>query len=42
LREALALGDEVLVSGQQVAIQVGATGLERMTAAELADLVKAW
>jgi hypothetical protein len=25
-----------------VAIQVGATGLERMTATELADLVKAW
>jgi Ca-activated chloride channel family protein len=42
LREALALGDEVLVSGQKVAIQVGATGLDRMTAAELADLVKAW
>jgi Ca-activated chloride channel family protein len=42
LRDALALGDEVIVAGRQVAIQVGATGLERMTATELADLVKAW
>jgi Ca-activated chloride channel family protein len=42
LRDALALGDEVLVAGRQVAIQVGANGLERMTAAELAELVKAW
>lgn len=42
LRDALALGDEVIVAGKSVAIQVGPKGLERMTAAELAELVKAW
>lgn len=42
LRDALALGDEVLVAGQRISIQVGTTGLERMTAAELAELEKAW
>ena len=42
LKEALALGDEVLVSGKDVAIQVGATGLEQMTPAQLSVLVGAW
>lgn len=42
LRDALALGDEVIVAGKSVAIQVGPRGLERMSAAELAELVKAW
>lgn len=42
LREALALGDEVLVAGRAVSIQVGPAGLERMTAAELSDVVKVW
>ena len=36
------LGDEVLVSGRGVAIQVGAAGLEKMKPAELSDLVKSW
>jgi Ca-activated chloride channel family protein len=42
LKESLTLGDEVLVSGRNVAIQVGTSGLERMTAQQLAELVKAW
>jgi Ca-activated chloride channel family protein len=42
LKDALALGDEVLVSGRDVAIQVGASGLERMTSQQLTELVKAW
>lgn len=42
LKEALALGDEVLVAGKGVAIRVGATGLERLTAAQVADLVRVW
>ena len=42
LKDALALGDEVLVAGKGVAIQVGASGLERMTAQQLSDLVKVW
>lgn len=42
LRETLVLGDEVLVAGKSVSIQVGPAGLERMSAGELADLVKAW
>jgi len=42
LRETLALGDEVLVAGRTVSIQVGPTGLDRMSGGELADLVKAW
>jgi hypothetical protein len=42
LKEALTLGDEVLVSGKSVAIQVGASGLERMTAQQVSELVKAW
>jgi hypothetical protein len=42
LKSALTLGDEVLVSGRGVAIQVGASGLEKMKPQELSDLVKAW
>ena len=42
LKDALALGDEVLVSGRNVAIQVGTSGLERMTPRQLQDLVRAW
>jgi hypothetical protein len=42
LKGALTLGDEVLVAGRSVAIQVGAAGLEKMKPQELSDLVKAW
>ena len=42
LKEALTLGDEVLVAGKGVAIRVGASGLERMTTQQVSDLVKAW
>ncbi|HEX9563318.1 MAG TPA: VIT domain-containing protein [Gemmatimonadaceae bacterium] len=42
LRESLALGGEVLVAGKGVSVQVGPTGQERMSAGELANLVKAW
>lgn len=42
LKDALTLGDEVLVAGTTVAVQVGPTGLERMAAKDLAALVKAW
>jgi hypothetical protein len=42
LKEALSLGDEVVVSGRNVAIQVGTSGLERMTAQQVLELAKAW
>lgn len=42
LKEALTLGQEVLVAGKGVAIQIGPSGLERMTAQQLADLAKVW
>ena len=42
LKDALSLGDEVLVSGRNVAIQVGTSGLERMTTQQVLELVKAW
>ena len=42
LKDALTLGDEVIVSGRTLAIQVGASGLERMKPQEVSDLVKAW
>jgi Ca-activated chloride channel family protein len=42
LKEALTIGDEVIVSGKRVAIQVGSTGLERMSAQQLDDLTKVW
>jgi Ca-activated chloride channel family protein len=42
LKEALTIGDEVIVAGKRVAIQVGPTGLERMTAQQLLDLAKIW
>ena len=41
-KEAMSLGDEVLVAGKGVAIQVGASGLDKMTAAQLQELVKSW
>jgi len=42
LKDALTLGDQVLVAGRLVAIQVGPSGRDRMTPQELTDLVKAW
>ncbi|HEX6315368.1 MAG TPA: VWA domain-containing protein, partial [Gemmatimonadaceae bacterium] len=42
LKDVLTLGEEVLVAGKGVAIQIGPSGLERMTAQQLADLVKVW
>jgi hypothetical protein len=42
LNEVLALGDQLLVSGRSVAIQIGPDGAERMTERELLDLAKAW
>lgn len=42
LRDAVALGDQVLVAGRAVAIHVGPEGMERMTAPELDALVSAW
>jgi Ca-activated chloride channel family protein len=42
LKDALSLGDEVLVSGRNVAIQVGTSGMERMNAQQVQELVKAW
>jgi hypothetical protein len=42
LKEALTIGDEVIVAGKSVAIQVGPSGLERMTAQQLSDLTKVW
>ena len=42
LKEALTIGEEVIVAGKSVAIQVGPAGLERMTTQELVDLAKVW
>ena len=42
LKEALTIGEEVIVAGKRVAIQVGPTGLERMTVQELLELAKVW
>lgn len=42
LREALALGDRVVVRGTKVAVEVAPDGAERLTAAELASVVAAW
>ncbi len=42
LSETLVLGDQIIVSGLTVSIQVGPDGAERMSERELADLVKAW
>ena len=41
-KEVMALGGEILVSGRNVAIQVGTSGLERMTPQQVQELVKAW
>ena len=42
LKESLTIGEEVIVAGKGVAIQVGPSGLEKMTAQELSDLTKVW
>jgi len=42
LSEALVLGDQIIVSGRTVSIQVGSDGAERMSERELAELIKAW
>jgi hypothetical protein len=42
LKEALTIGEEVIVAGKGVAIQVGPTGLERMSGQQLLDLAKVW
>ena len=42
LKEALTIGDEVIVAGKGVAIQVGPSGLERMTTQQLMDLARVW
>ena len=42
LSEALVLGEQVLVAGRSIAIQVDSTGAERMTERELADVVRGW
>ena len=42
LKEALTIGDEVIVAGKGIAIQVGPIGLERMSAQQLIDLAKGW
>lgn len=42
LQDALVLGDQVVVSGRTLAVQVGPVGLERMSERELAELIKAW
>jgi Ca-activated chloride channel family protein len=42
LKEALTIGEEVIVAGKGVAIQVGPAGLERMTSQQLLDLAKVW
>jgi hypothetical protein len=41
-KNAMSLGDEVLVAGRNVAIQVGTSGLERMSAQQVQQLVKDW
>jgi Ca-activated chloride channel family protein len=42
MRDILALGDAILACGRTVAIEVGTTGLERMSEGELAVLQLAW
>ena len=42
LSDVLVLGEQIVVSGRMVAIQIGPDGMEKMTDRELADLVKAW
>jgi hypothetical protein len=41
-KDALTLGDEVLVSGRNVAVQVGASGLETLSTQQVQQLVKDW
>jgi Ca-activated chloride channel family protein len=42
LREAFALGERVLVRGTKVAVAVAPTGVQKLTAAEIAAIVAAW
>jgi hypothetical protein len=42
LREALALGDRVLVAGRDIAIEIGPTGVEKMSDREIQDLQSKW
>jgi hypothetical protein len=42
LKEALALGDRVVVAGRDVAIEIAATGLERLSEREIQDLQSKW
>ena len=41
-KEAMSLGGEVLVAGKAVAIQVGVSGLDKMTPAQVLQIVKDW
>ena len=41
-KEAMSLGGEVLVAGKAVAIQVGVSGLDKMTPAQVQQIVKDW
>jgi hypothetical protein len=42
LSPVFALGERVIVAGKTVAIKLDATGLEKLTAAELEAIVKKW
>ena len=42
LSEALVLGEQVIVAGKSIAIQIDAAGSERMSERELADVVRGW
>jgi hypothetical protein len=42
LRETLALGDRVTVSGRAVVLEIGTSGVERMSDAELAGVARDW
>ncbi|MBC7789384.1 MAG: hypothetical protein H7Z74_05540, partial [Anaerolineae bacterium] len=42
LNDALALGEHVIVAGRSVALDVGTSGIERLTAGELKEIVSAW
>jgi Ca-activated chloride channel family protein len=42
LREALALGERVLVAGRDIAIEIGPTGADKMSDREIKDLQSKW
>jgi hypothetical protein len=42
LREVFALGDKVIVSGREIAFEIGADGTESMSDAELKKLQSQW